>query len=372
MPPKSGDSGVMRAERQILFWVIAAGLLLLVIATLKDILLPFIAGIAIAYFLSPLADKLVALGLNRIVASLVIVVGLLVIAIASLVLVVPVIVAQAQDLAAALPGEITRVRGVLDTWARERFGPDFAGLDSQIGRASEALSQNWASLAGWAATSLWSQSLALVNFLALMLVTPLVVFYLLIDWHPMLEKIDGWLPRGQAASIRTLASEMNDAVAAFVRGQGTVCLILAAYYAMALSAIGLNYGLLIGLLTGALAFVPIVGWVLGVITATTIAVVQFWPDVVPIVLVLGVFLIAQAVDAGFLSPTIVGSKIGLHPVWVIFALFVFSYLFGFVGTLVAVPLAAALGVVIRFALDVYLRSPVYTGTPQPDLSESLP
>ena len=361
----------MRAERQILFWVIAAGLLLLTIAMLKDILLPFIAGIAIAYFLSPLADKLVALGLNRVVASLVIVVSLLVIGIASLVLIVPVIVSQAQDLASALPGEITRVRGVLDAWARERFGPDFAGIDSQIGRASEALSENWASLAGWAATSLWSQSLAIVNFLALMLVTPLVVFYLLIDWHPMLEKIDGWLPRGQAASIRALASEMNDAVAAFVRGQGTVCLILGAFYAIALSAIGLNYGLLIGLVTGALAFVPIVGWLIGFLTATTVAVVQFWPDMVPILLVVGVFIAAQALDAGFLGPTIVGSKIGLHPVWLIFALFVFSYLFGFVGTLIAVPLAAALGVLIRFAIDVYLKSSVYQGASDPLTSEPL-
>ncbi|MCC7253393.1 AI-2E family transporter [Hyphomicrobium sp.] len=354
----------MRAERQVLFWVTAAALLILTIAVLKEILLPFIAGIAIAYFLSPLADRLVALGLNRIVASLLIVATLAVLVIAGLVLVVPVILTQAQDLAAALPGEIARIREVVETWARERLGPGFSnGLNGQIDKASDALTQNWASLAGWAATSIWSRSLAIVNFLALLLVTPLVVFYLLIDWHPMLEKVDGWLPRGHAASIRTLASDMNDAVAAFVRGQGTVCLILGAYYAVALSLIGLNYGLLIGLATGLMAFVPFVGWALGFITATAVAVIQFWPEMVPILLVIGVFLAAQAIDAGFLSPTIVGSKIGLHPVWLIFALFVFSYLFGIVGTLVAVPLAAALGVVIRFALDVYLKSPVYQGAP---------
>lgn len=355
----------MRAERQVLFWVTAAALLILTIAVLKDILLPFIAGIAIAYFLSPLADKLVELGLNRIIASLVIVVTLGVIVIAALVLVVPIILAQAQDLAAALPGEIARLKDVAEVWARERLGPGYVGLDGQIDKASNALAENWASVVGWAATSIWSRSLAIVNFLALMLVTPLVVFYLLIDWHPMLEKVDGWLPRAHAGSIRTLASDMNDAVAAFVRGQGTVCLILGAYYAMALSAIGLNYGLLIGLATGLLAFIPFVGWALGFLTATTVAVIQFWPEMVPILLVVGVFLAAQAIDAGFLSPTIVGSKIGLHPVWLIFALFVFSYLFGIVGTLVAVPLAAALGVVIRFALQVYLKSPVYQSVPVP-------
>jgi len=352
----------MRAERQVLFWVSAAALLILTIAILKEILLPFVAGIAIAYFLSPLADRLVALGFNRVVASLLIVVTLAVLVGAALVLIVPVILAQAQDLAAALPGEVTRLREVAETWARERLGPAFGGLDVQIARASDAIAANWASLVGWAATSIWDRSLAIVNFLALMLVTPLVVFYLLVDWHPMLEKVDGWLPRGHAASIRTLATDMNDAVAAFVRGQGTVCIILGAYYALALTAIGLNYGLLIGLATGLLSFVPFVGWALGFITATTVAVIQFWPELFPILLVVGVYLGAQALDAGFLSPTIVGSKIGLHPVWLIFALFAFSYLFGIVGTLVAVPLAAALGVLIRFALDVYLKSPVYQGS----------
>ncbi len=353
----------MRGERQVLFWVTAAGLLILTIAVLKDILLPFVAGIAIAYFLSPLADRLVAMGLNRIVASLLIVVTMAVIVIAAVVLIVPIIAAQAQALATALPGEIARLRDVVDAWARERLGPGYGGLDNQIGRASDALAENWTSLAGWAATSIWSRSLAIVNFLALVLVTPLVVFYLLVDWHPMLRKVDGWLPRGHAASIRTLASDMNDAVAAFVRGQGTVCIILGCFYAVALSAIGLNYGLLIGIATGIMAFVPFVGWALGFLTSTTLAVMQFWPDMLPILLVVGVFLGGQALDAGFLSPTIVGSKIGLHPVWLIFALFVFSYLFGLVGTLIAVPLAAALGVLIRFALDVYLKSPVYQGTP---------
>ena len=144
---------------------------------------------------------------------------------------------------------------------------------------------------------------------------------------------------------------MNDAVSAFIRGQGTVCLVLAIYYALALGAAGLRYGLLVGLATGLMSFVPFVGWALGLITATTIAVVQFWPEAVPILIVIAIFIGAQVLDAGFLSPKIVGSKIGLHPVWLIFSLFVFSYLFGFVGVLVAVPIAAAIGVLVRFALQ---------------------
>src|SRR5688572_30328213 len=143
----------MHAERQVLFWATATALLILAIAVLKDILLPFIAGIAIAYFLAPLADRLVALGLNRIVASLLIVATLAVAVIAALFFVVPVIAAQAQDLVAALPGEVERLRGLADAWARERLGPGFA-LEGQIDRASDALAENWTSLAGWAATSI--------------------------------------------------------------------------------------------------------------------------------------------------------------------------------------------------------------------------
>jgi predicted PurR-regulated permease PerM len=181
----------------------------------------------------------------------------------------------------------------------------------------------------------------------------------------MMSRIDGWLPRDHAESIRELANEMNEAVAAFVRGQGTVCLVLGTFYALGLSAIGLNYGLIVGLATGILAFVPFVGWALGLMAAVTLAAVQFWPDLLPIALVAGVLIAGMALDAGFLSPKIVGSKIGLHPVWLIFALIVFSYLFGFIGTLIAVPLAAAVGVLVRFCLRLYLNSSVYRGHDAP-------
>jgi predicted PurR-regulated permease PerM len=351
----------MRAERQIVFWLTAAFLLFLAIGLLKAILLPFVAGIAIAYFLSPLADRLTALGLNRLAASLLIVAAGGIVVVVLAILVVPVVLSQAQQIAVALPGEIQRLRDVLEAWVRERWGPSIPGLEGQLARASDTLAENWTSLAGWAATSVWGGSLAIFNFVALMLVTPLVVFYLLIDWHPMLAKVDRWLPRDYAPSIRTMAYEMNDAVSAFVRGQGTVCLILGAFYALSLSLIGLNYGLLVGLATGLFSFIPFVGWALGLLTALTLAMAQFWPGMTGPLLVMGVFAVGQALDAGFFSPNIVGSKIGLHPVWLIFALFAFSYLFGFVGTLVAVPVAAALAVLIRFALTAYLESPVYRG-----------
>lgn len=360
----------MRAERQVLFWMGAAVLLILTIGLLKDILLPFVTGMVIAYFLNPLASALERMGLSRMWASLLILLVAIIALAALIVFVVPLLATQAQQLALALPAETERLKGIVDTWAHEQLGPRYPAFQSALTQALEGLSHNWAAIAGWLASSLWDQSRAVVNFISLLLVTPLVVFYMLLDWDPMLRKVNEWLPRAHAPAIRQLASDINAAVSAFIRGQGTVCMVLGAFYAAGLTAVGLKYGLLVGSATGILTFIPFVGWALGIITATTLAFIQFWPDVVPVAMVIGVFLAGQAFDAGFLSPNIVGSKIGLHPVWLIFSLFVFSYLFGFVGVLVAVPVAAAIGVLVRFALKVYLESPYYMGEPaQPPVAD---
>lgn len=351
----------MRIERQLLIWLVVGVLLLALIGALKAILLPFVAGVVVAFFLNPIADRLTRLGFSRLAASLLIVACGLLFAVALAVFLGPLVFDQARQFAASLPGELQRLRDLIEATARTWLGGNFDAFKQGLDRAAASASENWATIAGEAVASLWSHGLALVNFLALMLVTPLVVFYVLVDWHPMLVKIDSWLPRQHEAAIRRLAIEVNESVSAFIRGQGTVCIILGAFYAIALTAVGLNYGLLVGLVTGLLAFIPVVGWVLGLVTATGIAVVQFWPETLPIALVIAVFLAGQALDAGFLSPNIVGSKIGLHPVWLIFSLFVFSYLFGIVGMLVAVPVSAAVAVLIRYGLKLYLSSALYTG-----------
>jgi predicted PurR-regulated permease PerM len=354
----------MRIGRQLPFWLTAGVLLILLIGLLRPVLLPFIAGIVIAYFLNPAADRLERWGLPRWLAAVLIVAAFLCAIAALLIFLVPLLLTQAQQFAVALPDEVARLRALLEEWARNTLGARYPDFVAAVDRSTQSLGDNMAGLAGTFASSLWSQGLALFNFLSLILITPLVVFYVLIDWYPMLAKIDSWLPRDYAVTIRRLASEINAAVSAFIRGQGTVCLVLALYYVVALTAVGLRYGVLIGIGTGILSFIPFVGWALGLITATTIAVVQFWPDYVPILIVAGIFVGAQVLDAGFLSPNIVGSKIGLHPVWLIFSLFVFSYLFGFVGVLVAVPIAAAVGVLVRFSLNLYLESDLYRGEPQ--------
>lgn len=355
----------MRMERQVLFWVAALILAVAAIGLLRDILLPFIIGIIIAYALNPIVDRLMKFGMSRTVASATILaLGIALMAIL-LVNLAPILMHQTQKLALALPDQLKQLRTVIETMAREHLGPRFPQFQAALDQAAKSISDNWADIAKVAATSIWSQLRSLFNLVSLLLVTPLVAFYMLVDWYPTLDKIDGWLPRDHAVTIRRLAGEINGAVAAFIRGQGVVCLILAAFYAAALSATGLEYGLLIGIATGILSFVPFVGWALGLLTATALAVVQFWPNTGSVAMVAAVFLAGQALDAAVLSPRIVGSRIGLHPVWLLFALFVFSYLFGFVGVLVAVPVAAAIAVLVRFALQLYLASDVYTGKGKP-------
>jgi predicted PurR-regulated permease PerM len=216
---------------------------------------------------------------------------------------------------------------------------------------------------GWAVQQVWDRGLALVNLLSLLLITPVVAFYLLADWPRVVARIDAALPRDHAPTIRTLAGEINAAVAAFVRGQGTVCLILAVIYSVGLSLIGLRYGLLIGLTAGLMSFVPYIGWALGFILSSVVAIAQGWPELALLLKVAGLFAATSALDAALLSPRIVGPRVGLHPVWLIFAVLAFGALLGIVGVLIAVPVAAAIAVLVRFALRLYLDSDIYRGSP---------
>jgi predicted PurR-regulated permease PerM len=197
--------------------------------------------------------------------------------------------------------------------------------------------------------------------LSLLVITPVVAFYLLCDWERVLVTVDGWIPLQHRDTVRGLARDIDNAIAGFVRGQAVICLILAVFYAAGLTLSGLNAGFLIGLGTGLLSFIPYVGALTGFLVAAIGAIAQFWPEWTPMLMVAGVFVVGQALEGYVLSPKLVGAKVGLHPVWMMFALIAFGYLFGFVGLLVAIPLAATIGVLARFALRQYLQSPIYTG-----------
>ena len=351
----------MPFERRVLFWLAAAILLGLALSILAPVLLPFVVGLTLAYFMNPLVDALSTLKIPRWLSAIILLLLCACIVVAAFVFLVPVLAQQTAGLIQVLPGEMERLRAMIEGMAREQLGSRFPEAEKAVARGFSSITDALPGLATSLAQSLWSQGTAAFNFFTLMLVTPLVFFYALLDWPKMLAKVDSWLPRDNAPQIRGIAADIDSRVSAFIRGQGAVCLILAVVYAAALSALGLRYGLLVGLLTGLLSFIPFAGWALGLITATALAIVQFWPDTTSVLLVASVFLAGQVLDAAFLSPKIVGSKIGLHPVWLIFSLLTFSYLFGFLGLLVAVPVAAAVGVLVRFGLRTYLESSLYRG-----------
>lgn len=355
----------MRPEMHVVFWIVVFAVSIVLVSYLSDALLPFAFGAAIAYFLNPVAVALQRAGLGRTVASMLII-GVAALALAAaMVFLLPLAIDQLRRLAETLPGDLERLRLWIEAIAEQHLGRSFPGFKIGLERALGELAQGSAGLVGDAAMVLWSRGQALINMVSLLLVTPVVAFYLLRDWPAVVAKIDGWLPVHHAATIRKLASDIDSAVGAFIRGQGTICIILGAFYAVALTALGLRYGLLIGLATGLLAFVPLVGWVLGLTVSLIVALSQSWPDAMLALQVLGVFVAAMALDSGVLSPLIVGQKVGLHPVSLMLALFVFSALFGLLGTLVAVPVAAALAVLVRFARDRYLESSIYLGVDDP-------
>lgn len=351
----------MKIERQFLFWLVAFAVALAFVALLKDVLLPFIVGMILAYALNPIADAMVRRGLPRVMASA-IVVGLFVVTIGlAFWFLVPPLVAQIEGLAETLPASIARIRMLIEEVGRERLGDRFGEFKAGLDKSIAGLEISWSAIVPAVLGSLWTKGLAFANLLSLLLITPLVVFYLLVDWHPMVARVEGWIPRDQVATVNRLLGQMDAAIGAFIRGQGVVCLILGALYAMGLSWAGLRYGLLIGLATGLLSFVPFAGWALGFLVSAVAMLVQAWPDLQPLYLVGGVFIVGMALDAAVLSPKIVGSRVGLHPLWLIFSLMVFSYAMGLVGMLLAVPLAAAFAVLVRHGLEVYLGSEVYRG-----------
>jgi predicted PurR-regulated permease PerM len=197
--------------------------------------------------------------------------------------------------------------------------------------------------------------------LSLIVVMPVVTVYLLIDWHNLVETLDGWTPRQHRTAVHAVMREIDRVISGFVHGQTGVCLILGVFYAIALSLTGLRFGWVIGLTAGLLTFIPNIGSMAGLVLAVSVAVVQFWPNWTWMAVVFGICCVGQALEGIVLVPKLVGKNIGLHPVLLMLAMFAFGYLFGFVGLLVSVPLAATIGVLFRFALTQYFASPFYTG-----------
>lgn len=348
-------------RRQLLFWLAALIVFVFFLMTFRAILLPFIAGMALAYFLDPVADRLERLGLSRMMATVVILTAFVIVFVLSLMIIIPILASQFNQFIQHIPGYVTELQDFIAT-SNAAWLPQW--LNSQMDTIKENFSKYLSEGVGFIGTlfgQIWNSGKALVDIASLLVVTPVVAFYLLLDWDRMIAKVDSWIPRNHVATVREIATELDNTIAGFVRGQGSLCLILGIYYAVGLSLIGLNFGLLIGFFTGMISFIPYVGSTVGLLLAAGVALVQFWPDYMHLIMVVVFFFSGQFIEGNILQPKLVGQSVGLHPVWLMFALFAFGALFGFVGVLVAVPAAAAIGVLVRFALARYLESDLYYG-----------
>lgn len=349
---------------QLKYWGVAAAVLMVALWFMGNVLMPFLLGGAIAYFLDPVADRLEAFGLSRRLATAVItILGLLIFVIMAL-LVVPTLINQAVSLFETAP----QLARNFTNFLTERF-PSLLDEGSTLRASITSLGAAVQERGGKVLETALSSFAGILNIIVLFVIVPVVAVYLLMDWDRMVASIDDMLPRDHAPTIRHLARKIDRTLASFVRGMGTVCLILGTYYAIALMLVGLQFGLVVGFIAGLITFIPYLGALIGGALAIGLALFQFWGDWVSIGIVAGIFGLGQVIEGNILTPKLVGNSVGLHPVWLILALSVFGTLFGFVGMLIAVPVAASIGVIARFGLDQYQHSLLYKGT---DAAPELP
>jgi predicted PurR-regulated permease PerM len=341
---------------QAKIWGVAAVIFFAALWFLGDVILPFLVGGAIAYFLDPVADRLERMGASRVIATLIISVVALFVFLLMAVWILPNLIEQAIDLFEIAPDLFKRLQNFL----AERFpalGDETSTLRQSLSSFGETIRERGAELA----QSVFSSALGVINALLFIVVVPVVSFYLLLDWDNMVAKVDTLLPRDHAPRIRAIASEIDETLASFVRGQLTVCSILGVFYAVGLALTGLNFGLVVGFVAGLLSFIPYIGALIGGALAIGLALFQFWGDPIWILAVAIIFGVGQFLEGNILTPKLVGESVGLHPVWLMFALSVFGALFGFVGMLIAVPVAASLGVIARFGIEQYRAGLLYRG-----------
>jgi predicted PurR-regulated permease PerM len=348
---------------QMKYWGVATVVFLVVMWFMGDVMLPFVLGSAVAYFLDPVADRLERLGLSRAMATAAITVVAILIFVIMALLVVPTLVSQAINLFEIAPDLTKR----LSAFLTERF-PSLLEDGSTLRTSITSLGTVVQERGGELLNTALSSAAGIINIIMLFVIVPVVAVYMLLDWDRMIAHIDGLLPRDHAQVVRRLARDVDKTLASFIRGMGTVCLILGTYYAIALMLVGLQFGLVVGFIAGLVTFIPYLGALIGGALALGLALFQFWGDWLSIGLVAGIFVAGQVIEGNVLTPKLVGNSVGLHPVWLILALSVFGTLFGFVGMLVAVPVAAALGVIARFGVEQYQQSLLYRGTEQPDIT----
>jgi len=357
----------MSRSREALYWLGGLVALLVFFWLFNGILLPFVAGFAIAYLLDPLVDRVERMGPSRWVAAALTLLLFFLAAVAALLLLAPILEAQVGRFVEQLPRYVARVRDIVQPIIQDVMQDVGARGKAEAAQAVGSVADQAFGVVGGVLGGLWSGGMLLFNLLSLLVITPIVAFYLLRDWDVMLARIDALLPLRHAPTIRQLGREIDEVLAGFLRGQGVVCLFLGAFYAIGLTLVGLDLGLVIGIFAGLVSFIPYLGSLAGFLLSLLPALTQFWPEFWLVGLVAGVFALGQFIEGNFLSPRVIGDRTKLHPVWIMFALMAGGALMGFVGVLVAVPVGASIGVLVRFFLRRYSESGLFLGSPSPSL-----
>lgn len=347
-------------SRQQLFIMLFIAIVLVFFYAVKSVLLPFIAGMVVAYVMNPLTNRFVRWRLHRGVASALALVIFFGVAISAIFLIAPLLKAQLVEFSQRLPEYIERMK--------QAFAPLQEYVNQQLLNESNSqkleqlVSAKGESVIRWSVNVLGrlvSGGMAFANVLSLIFITPIVAFYLLRDFNKFTGRAEELVPREHIKTVKEQLAEVNKTLAGFMRGQATVCLILGTYFGVALSLIGLEFGLVIGLFAGLLAFLPYVGSTIGLLLCVGLGYVQYDGDLHQLFIIALVYGLGQFFEGNFLTPYLVGGRVGLHPVWIIFALLAGGALFGLGGVLVAVPVAAVVGVLVRFAVQNYLNSDFY-------------
>ena len=358
--PKALNTASIKNNKNWVFWIALFVLFCIFLHVLKPVLLPFVTGILIGYLFDPLTTKIKRVIKNRTLAALIVILALVVILVPSFILLISIINEQLTKFIGVVPGYITMLFDKLQPILLD-LQDKFPDLSAE--KIKESLHSNAGSglkIITSVTRKIISSGFAIFNLLSLLIITPVVAFYMLRDWKPFVKKMDSLLPRKEKDTIRKVALQIDKTIAGFIRGQLSVCLVLGTFYATGLSIIGLELGFLIGFIAGLISFMPYIGSITGFVIGMGIALAQF-DSITPAIWVAIIFATGSLLESYFLTPKLIGESIGLHPVWIMFALLAGGMLLGFLGLMIAVPIAAVIGVLIRFAIENYKKSELYLG-----------
>ncbi len=349
------------STRRWVFWLVIGALFFAFMYAIKAILLPFVVGILVAYFLDPAADRLERAGLSRNISTAIITLGFFTMVIVLILVLSPMVYNQMAGFVAMIPQMIADWRLAIEPKLELLFnGVGGESLESAKAAVSDA-SSNIFGKVGEMVANLLQSGVAIINLISLLVITPVVSFYMLRDWDKLVAKIDDLLPLAYADTIREQVRIIDDTISGFIRGTLNVMIVLGTFYAVTLSIVGLNFAIVIGLIGGVMIIIPYIGTFVSGAAAVGMAYFQF-DTLPPVLIVLGIFVAGQVLEGYVLTPKLVGEKVGLHPLWLIFGMLAGATLFGFVGIFLAVPVTAIIGVLVRFAITQYKQSSYYRET----------